>query len=104
MLKTIGQETHLAYDGLEALNVAEKVCPEIAFLDIGMPKLNGYEVARRIREQPWGKNVVLVALTGWGQEEDQRRSREAGFDHHMVKPAEYGALIKLLTELQPRPA
>jgi PAS domain S-box-containing protein len=104
LLKTIGQEAHLAYDGLEALNAAEKLRPEIALLDIGMPKLNGYDVARRIREQPWGKNVVLVALTGWGQEEDKRRSRAAGFDHHMVKPAEYGALVKLLAELQPRPA
>lgn len=104
LLKTIGQEAHLAYDGLEALNAAEKLRPEIALLDIGMPKINGYDVARRIRQQPWGKNVVLVALTGWGQEEDKRRSREAGFDHHMVKPAEHGALVKLVAELRPRPA
>jgi PAS domain S-box-containing protein len=104
LLETIGQQAHLAYDGLEALHVAEKLRPEIALLDIGMPKLNGYEVARRIREQPWGKNVVLVALTGWGQEEDQRRSRDAGFDQHIVKPAQYAALVQLLAKLQPRTA
>jgi CheY-like chemotaxis protein len=65
-----------------------------------MPKMNGYEVARRIRQQPWGKHVVLVAVTGWGQQEDRRRSREAGFNFHMVKPVEPAALEKLLAGLQ----
>ena len=64
------------------------VPPDVMLLDIGLPKLNGYEACRRIREQPWGKDMVLIALTGWGQEEDRRRSQEAGFDHHMVKPVD----------------
>jgi CheY-like chemotaxis protein len=65
-----------------------------------MPMLNGYDTCRRIRQQPWAKNVVLVALTGWGQEEDRRRSQEAGFDHHIVKPMDPQALMKLLASLQ----
>jgi DNA-binding response OmpR family regulator len=100
MLKIMGNETQTAYDGLEALDVGAAFRPDVALLDIGMPKLNGYDAARRIREQPWGKNIVLVALTGWGQEEDRRRSREAGFNTHMVKPVEPAALEKLLAGLQ----
>jgi DNA-binding response OmpR family regulator len=68
-------------------------------LDIGLPKLNGHDACRRIREQPWGKNMVLVALTGWGQDEDRRLSKDAGFDHHMVKPVDLDALMKLLASL-----
>ena len=70
--------------------------PDVVLLDIGLPKLNGYEACRRIREQPWGKNMVLVALTGWGQDEDRRKSKDAGFDTHMVKPVDHAALMKLL--------
>ena len=70
--------------------------PDVILLDIGLPELNGYDVARRIREQPWGKSMVLVALTGWGQEEDRRRSQEAGFNHHLTKPVDPAALKKLL--------
>ncbi len=73
--------------------------PDVVLLDIGMPRLNGYEAARRIREQPWGEAVVLVALTGWGQEEDRRRSAEAGFDPHLVKPVDPAALEALLAGL-----
>jgi CheY-like chemotaxis protein len=65
-------------------------------LDISLPKLDGHEAARRIRGQPWGKNVLPAALTGWGQEEDRRKSKEAGFDEHMVKPVDFDALLKLL--------
>jgi len=68
-------------------------------LDIGLPKLNGFEVARKIREQPWGQATVLVALTGWGQEEDRRRSRDAGFNHHLTKPVDPLALTNLLARL-----
>jgi DNA-binding response OmpR family regulator len=68
-------------------------------LDIGLPKLNGYEVCSRIRRTPWGRDLVLVALTGWGQEEDRHRSREAGFDAHMVKPVDFDALVKLIASL-----
>ena len=75
----------------------------MVLLDIGLPKLNGYEAARRIREQPWGKDMVLVAVTGWGQEEDRKRSQEAGFNAHLVKPVDPAALQKLLAELLPTP-
>jgi CheY-like chemotaxis protein len=66
-----------------------------------MPKLNGYDVCRRIRQEPWGRNITIVALTGWGQEEDRVRSREAGFDGHLVKPVELGALQQVLMERRP---
>jgi PAS domain S-box-containing protein len=93
-----GNETYTAYDGLEALAAAADLRPDVILLDIGLPELNGYDVARRIREQPWGKQIVLVALTGWGQEEDRRRSRDAGFDHHLTKPVDPVTLKKLLAE------
>jgi CheY-like chemotaxis protein len=96
----MGDETQTAHDGLEALDVAAAFRPDVILLDIGMPKLNGYDVACRIRQEPWGKNVVLVAVTGWGQEEDRRRSRESGFNFHMVKPVEPATLEKLLAGLQ----
>ncbi len=99
LLKCIGNETHTAYDGVEALKAAANFQPEIVLLDIGLPKLNGYEVARKIRDQAWGQNMVLVALTGWGQEEDRQKSKEAGFNAHLVKPVERSVLMKLLSEL-----
>ena len=100
MLKMMGNDTQTAFDGLEALDVAAAFRPDVILLDIGMPKLNGYDTANRIRQQPWGKSVVLVALTGRGQEEDKRRSQEAGFNTHMVKPVEPAVLEKLLAGLQ----
>jgi PAS domain S-box-containing protein len=96
MLELLGHATATTHDGQEALQVAESFHPDIVVLDIGMPRLNGYEAARKIREHPWGEKAVLIALTGWGQEEDRRRSREAGFDHHLVKPVDPPELIKLL--------
>jgi PAS domain S-box-containing protein len=101
LLTALGNEVRTAFDGISGIELAESFLPEIILLDIGMPKLNGYETARRIREQPWGKNMVLAALTGWGQEEDKRRTREAGFDHHFVKPVEPAVLQKLLAEYEP---
>jgi signal transduction histidine kinase len=100
LLELGGHQVHTAYDGLEAVGAAAKVRPDVILLDIGLPKLNGYEAARRIREQPGNDAIVLVALTGWGQEEDRERSRDAGFDRHMVKPVEYDALKKVLAELR----
>ena len=76
--------------------------PDVMLLDIGLPKLSGYEVARRIRQQPWGQGIVLIALTGWGQEADRQRSQEAGFDHHLVKPVAPSDLLHLL-EFLPAP-
>jgi PAS domain S-box-containing protein len=99
LLRLKGNDVRLAYDGLKAVEVARTFRPELVLLDIGLPKLNGYDVARRIREQPWGRDVVLVALTGWGQDEDRRRSREASFDFHIVKPVDLVALEQLLAGL-----
>jgi CheY-like chemotaxis protein len=96
MLRLMGNESKTAHDGLEALEVAAAFRPDLVLLDIGMPKLNGYDTARQIRKQSWGKHMTLVALTGWGQEEDRRKSREAGFDSHMVKPIQLQDLEKLL--------
>lgn len=104
MLKLMGNEVRTASDGVEAIEVAEAFRPELILLDIGMPRLNGYDACRRIREQSWGKDVVMIALTGWGQDEDKRQSREAGFDHHLVKPVEPEALEKLLAALQTKNA
>jgi CheY-like chemotaxis protein len=101
MLQALGHEVGTAYDGEEAVTAAGAFRPEVVLLDLGMPKLNGYDTCRRLREQPWGRGMVLLALTGWGQEEDRRRTEEAGFDHHLVKPVDPAALLKLLTDLQP---
>ena len=103
LLKMKGHETFTASDGSEAVEAAEAHRPEVILLDIGLPVLNGYEVARTIRERPWGEEVVIVALTGWGQEEDRHRSKEAGIDHHLVKPVDTAALEKILTELRAAP-
>jgi PAS domain S-box-containing protein len=100
LLQLKGNDMRTAHDGLEAVEVAETFRPELVLLDIGLPKLNGYEVARRIRQQPWGRDVILVALTGWGQDEDRRRSQKAGFNFHIVKPMELAALEELLAGSQ----
>jgi CheY-like chemotaxis protein len=96
LLRLSGQETRMAYDGPTALLVAEAFRPQLVLLDIGMPGMDGYEVARRLRGLPVLEGVVLVAVTGWGQEEDRLRSRAAGFDDHLVKPADPVALQHLL--------
>jgi CheY-like chemotaxis protein len=100
LLRSMGNETRTAYDGQEGVDVAGEFRPAVMLLDIGLPKLNGYEACRRIRSQSWGKSVVLIAVTGWGQEEDRRLSREAGFDRHLVKPVNPQELMKLLAGLQ----
>ena len=99
LLQLSGHEVYTAANGAVALESAEQHRPEVALLDIGMPKLDGYEVARRIRAQPWGQRITLVALTGWGQDSDRRRSQEAGFDSHLVKPLDLDKLTELLAEL-----
>jgi len=96
MLRMEGHEVYCASDGEEALILAAQRKPEILVLDVGMPKLDGCEVARRVRAQSWGRDAVLVALTGWGQEVDRRRSREAGFDLHLVKPVDPATLCDML--------
>jgi CheY-like chemotaxis protein len=99
LLKALGNEVRLAYDGLSAVAMAAEYRPDLILMDIGMPKLNGYDAARQIREQSWGKQIVLAALTGWGQEEDKLRTREVGFDYHFVKPVDAEVLRRLLAEL-----
>jgi CheY-like chemotaxis protein len=99
MLEGMGHEVFTARDGFEAIHLAEENRPDLVLLDIGMPRLNGYETARRIREQPWGKSLPLVALTGWGLEEDRQLARESGFDRHVVKPVGVEALGQLILEL-----
>ena len=96
VVEAAGHQVRLAADGAEAVRVADGFRPEIILMDLGMPRMDGYEAARQIRSRPWGSKVELVALSGWGQPEDKRRSREAGFDAHLVKPAEPEAINRLL--------
>jgi PAS domain S-box-containing protein len=96
MLTMTGNEVRTAFDGEAGLEAAAAFRPDVAFLDIGMPRLDGHECARRIRSESWGGGVLLVAMTGWGQEEDRRRTREAGFDHHLVKPVDPEVLRAIL--------
>ncbi|HVS63792.1 MAG TPA: ATP-binding protein [Thermoanaerobaculia bacterium] len=96
LLRITGHDADVAYDGLEAVVAAERIRPDVILLDLGLPKLNGIDAARRIRERAWAGKVLLVALTGWGSDEDRRKTREAGFDHHLVKPLDYDVLIRVI--------
>jgi PAS domain S-box-containing protein len=98
-LEVLGHEVAMAHDGEQAVSLVETFHPDVAFLDLGMPKLDGYSAARRIREEPWGRNVLLVAVTGWGQDDDKKRSRQAGFDAHLVKPVDLAEIESLLKGL-----
>jgi CheY-like chemotaxis protein len=97
LLRMLGHEVATANDGADALAMAGEFRPEVAILDIGLPKLNGYDLAKQIRQQPWGKDVVLVALTGWGPAQHRRRAAESGFNHHLTKPVEFDVLQQILT-------
>lgn len=99
LLRQDGNLVQIAQDGLEAIEAAAQFRPDVAVLDIAMPKLSGYEAARIIREQPWGKRMFLVALSGWGHHVDHQRSKEAGFDAHLTKPAKYEKLMEVLNLL-----
>ncbi|HEU4620770.1 MAG TPA: PAS domain S-box protein [Burkholderiaceae bacterium] len=99
MLDMMGHETRTAHDGVEALEHAADFHPDVVLLDIGMPRLNGYDAARQLREQHGGERMLLIALTGWGQDEDKRRSKEAGFDVHLVKPVEPGSLETVIASI-----
>src|SRR5690348_4542329 len=100
VLEHLGADVHVAYDGNEALQMFDERAPSVVLLDIGMPGMDGYEVARRMRAHSRGRDAAIVALTGWDQEEDRRRAREAGFEHHLVKPAEIDVLRRLLADIQ----
>jgi CheY-like chemotaxis protein len=106
LLQFLGAEVLVAHDGHAALAAIRSYQPAVVLLDLGMPGMNGLEVARRIREDPASRGIVLVALTGWGQREDRRRTTEAGFDYHLVKPADVGMLQSILSmrDLQPSDA
>ena len=99
LLSLSGHETHIALDGDQAVKAAERLLPDAILLDIGLPRIDGYEVCRRIREQPWGRGLMIVALTGWGQEEDRQKSKEAGFNTHLVKPVDDEVIMNLLASL-----
>lgn len=99
LLSMSGHEAQTAYDGEEAIRKAVRLKPDVAFLDIGMPKMNGYDLCKRIRAEEWGRNAFLVAVTGWGQEGDRRRAKEAGFDFHLVKPVDPARLMELMAAL-----
>ena len=87
----------VAYGAEEALSLAPRLLPEVAFLDIGMPTMNGYELARRIRQEAWGASMFLVAATGWGTEDDRRKAASAGFDRHLTKPVNPSEVLALLS-------
>jgi PAS domain S-box-containing protein len=99
LLRREGFEVRVAQDGIEAFQTAAEFRPDVIVLDIAMPKLNGYEAARKIREQPWGKEIILIALTGWGQQQDRRRTQDAGFNAHLTKPVNYSTIMELLANV-----
>ncbi|MEP6833159.1 MAG: PAS domain-containing protein [Gemmatimonas sp.] len=103
MLNFMGHDTRTANDGLRGLEVAETFRPDVCLLDIGMPNLNGFELAERLRAEPWGTDILLIALSGWGQEHDKERSSEAGFDLHLVKPIDPATLGAVLEARRPTP-
>jgi CheY-like chemotaxis protein len=107
LLKYMGHETHIALDGAQAVESAASVRPDVVLLDLGMPRVNGYDACRQIRAESWSQGMLLIAQTGWGQDEDRRRTEEAGFDGHLVKPIDPDALLALVASLSavgPRPA
>jgi CheY-like chemotaxis protein len=101
LIELMGHRVEVVYDGEAALQAAERLRPDVVLLDLGMPKLDGFAVCRGIRGMPWGSSVRLIAQSGWGQEEDRRRTADAGFDHHIVKPIDPEALEALLRNLAP---
>jgi PAS domain S-box-containing protein len=102
LLEAMGNEAHVTHDGLSVVELVERVRPELVLMDVGMPRQNGLDATRQIRQQPWGRQVTIIALTGWGQEADRQRSRAAGCDGHLVKPIDFQQLEKLLNELPAR--
>jgi CheY-like chemotaxis protein len=97
-----GHQVVTAYDGRSALESADRFRPQVALLDVGMPHLDGYEVARRIRATPWGREVWLIAVTGWGQAKDRALAGEAGFDEHFTKPLDPAQLARILQKASAR--
>jgi CheY-like chemotaxis protein len=96
----MGNEVRTVHDGVQAVEEAAAFRPDMVLLDIGMPRLNGYDAARRIRAERWGKSIMVVAMTGWGQDEDKRRASEAGFDRHFTKPVDPSEIEQLIAGLR----
>jgi signal transduction histidine kinase/CheY-like chemotaxis protein len=96
LLEDEGHETFMAHDGVEGLAAAERLRPDVVLMDLGLPRIDGLDACRRIREQPWGKRMLVIAITGWGQDVDRRKSQLAGFDHHLVKPVDARAITALM--------
>jgi CheY-like chemotaxis protein len=101
LLQMANHDVHIAGDGAAALELAERLKPHVAILDIGMPGLTGYEVAERIRAETWGRGMLLIAVTGWGQKSDKEKARSAGFDHHLTKPMDPTDLEQLFVASLP---
>ena len=102
LLRLDGHDLRVVHNGRGALDAVGEFAPDVAFVDVGLPDIDGYEVATRLRAQPSAKPVVLIALTGYAADEDALRARRAGFDHHLSKPVDYGAVGRLLAELTAR--
>ena len=100
LLRTLGNDVQVVHDGFSALEMAQQFRPDAVLLDIGLPEMDGYDTARMLRELPACKDVLIIAVTGWGQEEDREKGRLAGFDHHVVKPADSATLMELLTSVR----
>jgi len=99
LLRSLGHIAQVAHDGASAMQAALEFVPQVMLLDIGLPVINGLQVAKWIRQEPGLENVVLVALTGYGQESDRQRTREAGFNHHLVKPADFANVVSILSAI-----
>ena len=102
MLELLGNEVRTAHDGLNAIEQVEHYRPDVVLMDVGMPRLDGYEATRHIRAQTWGRDVIIIALTGWGQDDDKARSHEAGCDGHLTKPVSLPDLQSLIERLTRR--
>jgi CheY-like chemotaxis protein len=96
LFKRMGHEVRVAYDAAGAIRVMEEFLPDFALIDIGLPGVNGYDLARQLRDRPQFRHVTLIAQTGWGREEDRNQARDAGFDHHLVKPIDHQRLAEIL--------
>ncbi len=97
LVELLGHEVRTAYDGVQALDLATGFHPDVVLLDLGMPRMDGYEACRRLRAQPWGAGMTVFAVTGWGREDDRRKTQQAGFDGHLVKPVAPDVIARTLS-------
>jgi CheY-like chemotaxis protein len=102
ILRAMGHDVRVAHDGAEALEIAAAFQPDAALVDLGMPNMNGYSLARRLREWRWTRDALLVAVTGWGGDKERERAKDAGFDHHLLKPVQPERIAELLATVRPR--